>query len=136
MAEEHLKAIKNDPLHVCSALCVVEIPFHEGKFYDAQDTVKELSLTELTWPLAEHHWHRLKSNSIFHSRAWKWRASLREQTSGELEKEVTSDGYGCEACRIQEDEILSLYSPVVLSQALVNGECSDQRKDLEILSDF
>ena len=55
MAEEHLKAIKNDTLRVCSALCVVEIPFHEGKFYDAQDTVKELSLTELTWPLDEHH---------------------------------------------------------------------------------
>ena len=49
---------------------------------------------------------------------------------------MTSDGYGCEACSIQEDEILSLDSLVVLSQALVNGECSDQRKDLEILSDF
>lgn len=119
----------------CSTLCIAEIPFHEGKFYDAQDTDEGPSLTELTWPLAEHHWHRLESNSIFHPRAWKWRVSLRQQTSGELEKEVTSDGYGCEACRIQEDEILSVPLESHGPQS-GSGECSGQRKDFEILSDF
>ena len=39
----------------CSTLCITEIPFHEGKFYDAQDTDEGPNLTELAWPLAEHH---------------------------------------------------------------------------------